>query len=315
MARPCRLQGENCFYHVTSRGDDRKKIYISEYDYKKFFEYLLTAKEKFKFHLYAWCLMTNHYHLFLETLQPNLSRIMQYINTSYTAYYNAKRRRCGHVFQGRYKSILVDQEAYFLELTRYIHLNPVKAKVVTSPGKYHWSSYKGYLNRKGDGYIDKDRIKQYLNMSSNQYRRFVLEGIGKEWDPFKNVYAGFLLGPVKFIKEKLKCLGEQIETKEFAHKKKLKEYVKKEDIIEAVAKKYGKRPEELCRMKNRPMTQKQIAIYLLKRFTGLTNKEIGEIFGMKYSAVSKAALNIRRLMPEKPELKQEVEGITSNFEA
>ena len=314
MARPYRFQGENCFYHITSRGDNRKKIFINDYDCKKFLEYLAAAKEKYKFYLYAWCLMGNHYHLLIETLRPNLSKIMQYINTSYSIYYNVKRKKSGHLFQGRYKSILIDQDSYFLELTRYIHLNPVRAKMVDKPDRYRWSSLKGHLNKKGDGYIDKDQIKRYLNMNPGQYSQFILSGIGKDNDPFKNVYAGFLLGSVKFIKEKLRDLGKQTETKEFAHKKKFKEYIEKEGIINTVAKRYGKSPQELCRMKNRPMTSKQITIYLLKRFTSLNNKEIGDIFKMKYHAISKAALNIERLIKENPEVGREVEGITSNFE-
>ena len=108
MARPYRLQSEDCFYHITSRGDDRKKIFISEYDFTKFLEYLSVAKTKFKFYVYGYCLMSNHYHLLLETTQPNISKIMHYINGSYTTYYNIKRRRSGHVFQGRFKSIVVD---------------------------------------------------------------------------------------------------------------------------------------------------------------------------------------------------------------
>lgn len=315
MARPYRLQGENCLYHITSRGDDRKKIFVNETDYGKFLEYLLTAKEKFKFYLYAYCLMGNHDHLLLETTQPNISAIMQFINTAYTTYYNTKRNRCGHLFQGRYKSILVDADSYFLELTRYIHLNPVKAKIVTSPEKYPWSSYKGYLSKKGDGIINKDEIKRYLNMTNKQYRQFVEDGINKELDPFKNVYAGFLLGKVDFIKEKLKDLSDQIETKEVAYKNKLKEYVQHENIIEAVAKKYNMSSQELCSLKRRPMTEKQIAIYLLRRFTPHTNKEVGVIFFMKYQAVSKAAHNIERLMKERSDMRIDVEEIISNFEA
>ena len=114
MARPYRLQGENCLYHITSRGDDRKKIFISDHDFNKFLEYLLIAKDKYKFHLFAYCLMSNHYHLFIETLEPNLSKIMQYINTSYTVYYNTKRKKTGHLFHGRFKSIMVDGDSYFL---------------------------------------------------------------------------------------------------------------------------------------------------------------------------------------------------------
>lgn len=162
MARPYRLQAEDCLYHITSRGDDRKKIFLNETDRRKFLEYLLSAKEKFKFYLYAYCLMGNHYHLLLETTQANISGVMQSINASYTTYYNIKRKHCGHLFQGRYKSIIVDADTYFLEITRYIHLNPVKARIVKSPEEYPWSSYKGYLNKKGDGVIDKDRIKKII---------------------------------------------------------------------------------------------------------------------------------------------------------
>jgi REP element-mobilizing transposase RayT len=140
MARPYRLQAENCLYHITSRGDDRKKIFLSETDFEKFLEYIKVAKDKFKFYLYAYCLMNNHYHLLIETTQSNLSRIMQYINTSYTIYYNGKRKRSGHLFQGRFKSIIVEADSYFTELTRYIHLNPVRAKIVDSPGIYRFSS-------------------------------------------------------------------------------------------------------------------------------------------------------------------------------
>src|SRR3989339_2220513 len=107
MSRPYRLQSEDCFYHITSRGDDRKRIFLSERDYHKFIEYISYAKAKYKFHVYAYCLMPNHYHLLLETTQANISKIMHYLNGSYTMYYNIKRKRSGHLFQGRFKSIVV----------------------------------------------------------------------------------------------------------------------------------------------------------------------------------------------------------------
>ena len=315
MARPYRLQGEGCLYHITSRGDDRKKIFLNETDYRKFLEYLKTAKERFKFYLYCYCLMGNHYHLLLETTQPNISNIMQYINTSYTTYYNIKRKRCGHLFQGRYKSILVDADAYFLELTRYIHLNPVKAKIVTVPEEYPWSSCKGYLNKKGDGLIDKDKIKKCLDMGTADYRSFLLKGIGVEYNPFKDVYAGFLLGRVDFIKDKLKSLKEQIEDKEFSYKKELSAHLNEADIIEAVAKHYRKSPKELIEMKTRPATEKKIAIYLLKRLTALTNKQIGKIFGISFSAVSKAAKDMIGLIDKDVDIRKVVEGLISSFKA
>ena len=316
MSRPYRLQGANCLYHVTSRGDDRKRIFVNETDYLKFLEYLKAAKDKFKFYLYAYCLMGNHYHLFFETTQANLSAIMHSINTAYTTYYNIKRQRCGHLFQGRYKSILVDAEAYFLELTRYIHLNPVRAKMATTPIEYKWSSYKGYLSKKGDGIIDKHEIERYLDMTPKQYDQFVAQGIDEEIDPFKNVYAGFLLGSVDFIKAKLESLKEQVEGRELSYKKELSgNKINEHDVIEAVAKHFNKSAKELIEMKSRPATEKKIAIYLIKQFTALTNNQTGKIFGITFSAVSKAAKEVALLIEKDSEIRKTARGLISTFKA
>jgi len=130
MARALRIQYEGAMYHVTARGNDGRKIFLGKRDYDKFKEYLGEAKEKYRFLLNAYVLMTNHYHLVVETPQKNLSRIMHYLNSSYTTYTNIKRNRSGHLFQGRYKAIVVDKDSYLLELSRYLHLNPVRAKMV-----------------------------------------------------------------------------------------------------------------------------------------------------------------------------------------
>ncbi len=315
MARPYRLQGANCFYHITSRGDDKKRIYISEYDYKKFLEYLLAAKEKFKFYLYSYVLMPNHYHLFIETLQPNLSKIMQYVNTSYTTYYNIKRQKCGHLFQGRYKSILVDNDAYFLELTRYIHLNPLRAKVVNKPEEYRWSSYKGYINQNGDGCIDKKQIALYLDMDMKQYMQFVMDGVNKEFDPSQNVYAGFILGKSQFIKDKLNGLKMSVQSRGISYNKELSRCIEKDDIIQYVAQKYRKTTNDLLRIRRRSIQEKKVAIYLLKKFTILTNPEIGEIFGISYSAISKAASDIAKLIENDSRIRNDINAIISRFKA
>jgi len=313
MARPCRLQGENIFYHITSRGDNRKKIYISEYDCKKFLEYVLAAKDKYKFYLYAYALMPNHYHLFIETLRPNLSRIMQYINTSYTAYYNKKRHKSGHLFQGRYKSIVVDEDNYFMELTRYIHLNPVRAGIVKLPQEYKWSSFRGYIDKRGDGYVDKEQIGQYFDMKPETYRQFVLEGVNKNDNLFRNVYAGFLLGPAKFIKDKLEYLKDQAEKEEISYRKCLNWQVEKDGVINAIVKYYGRSLEEISNDKRRPMRKKKIAIYLMKKFTNLTNNEIGKVFGMSYSAISKVEGGIKDLIQQSKGVRRDVENIVSTF--
>lgn len=314
MARPYRLQAENCVYHITSRGNERKEIFVSEGDYKRFLEYLNTAKEKFKFYLYAYCLMSNHYHLFLEIRQSNLSRIMQYLNTAYTVYFNVKRRHIGHVFQGRFKSILVDADSYFAELTRYIHLNPVKAKIVDKPEEYRWSSYNTYISDKNEAFIDKDRIKELFPISTKEYRQFVLEGINSPQSPLKNVYAGFILGGAQFIKDNLKQMQKEVKTKDFAHKRAVKNIIDPQEVINIVAKYFKLDATEMCVSNKRPMTAKKAAIYLLKRKTGLTNAQIGELFGMNYAAISKAALSFQREVDISEELMTMVKQIISNVE-
>ncbi|MGV8149826.1 MAG: transposase, partial [Alkaliphilus sp.] len=126
MARPLRIEYEGALYHITTRGNERKKIYYAEADYEKFKSYLKDAQNKYGYLLHCYALMTNHYHLLIETPYANISKVMHYINGSYTSYLNKKRERSGHLFQGRYKAILVDQDSYLLELSRYIHLNPVR---------------------------------------------------------------------------------------------------------------------------------------------------------------------------------------------
>ena len=313
MARPYRIQGENYFYHITSRGDDRKKIFISNYDYQKFLHYLLTAKTKYNFYLYAYVLMNNHYHLLIETTQPNLSKIMQYVNSAYTTYYNIKRHKCGHVFQGRYKSILVDKDSYLLELTRYIHLNPVRAKIVPRPEDFKYSSYQGYVKKAGDGYIDIKQIGEVISMSPERYRDYVLDGVGKKGTPLKGVYAGFILGKPSFIKEALQMLKEKVASKDFSYKDELRGPVEVNEIIDLISRKYDINMSEPYKMKKRRLKGKKIAIYLIKRYSNLNNEEIGKMFGISYSAASKAACSIERQMREDGRFKREIEKLNSHF--
>jgi REP element-mobilizing transposase RayT len=120
-------------------------VFFTERDYAKFAEYLAAAKEKYGCLVHAYVLMTNHYHLLIETPRPNLSRIMHFLNESYTTYINVKRRRSGHLFQGRFKALIVDRDAYLLELSRYLHLNPVRAGIAPRPEAYPFSSYRAFI--------------------------------------------------------------------------------------------------------------------------------------------------------------------------
>ena len=140
MARPLRIAYPGAYYHVTSRGNEQKHVFKSRKDREKFLNYLASATQRYGAVIHVYCLMTNHYHLLIETPEGNLSQIMRHINGAYTTYFNVKRKRSGHLFQGRFKAILVQTVAYAAELSRYIHLNPVRAGMVEKPGDYLWSS-------------------------------------------------------------------------------------------------------------------------------------------------------------------------------
>ncbi len=145
MPRPPRVEFEGALYHVITRGNNRQAIFKDEADYRTFLGLLERGKQKHPFYLYAYVLMPNHVHLLLERQTDSLSRIMQRLLTGYAQYWNRKYRKVGHVFQGRYKAILCQKDAYLSELVRYIHLNPVRAKMVRRPEDYVWSSHRAYL--------------------------------------------------------------------------------------------------------------------------------------------------------------------------
>jgi REP element-mobilizing transposase RayT len=148
MGRPLRIEYAGAWYHVTSRGNEQKDVFKSRADREKFLSYLESATVRYGAVIHAWCLMGNHYHLLLETPSGNLSQIMRHINGAYTNYFNAKRKRAGHLFQGRYKAILVEADQYATELARYLHLNPVRAGIVDRPEAYEWSSHREYLGQR-----------------------------------------------------------------------------------------------------------------------------------------------------------------------
>ena len=147
MARKPRVEYPGAFYHVMTRGNRKEAIFKDDKDRLRFLRKVLEYKERYGFILYAYILMKNHIHLLIETRDAALSKIMQGLLQSYTQWYNGKYRTVGHLFQGRYKSILCDKKVYLLNLIRYIHLNCVRAGLVRDPGEYKWSSHRIYLGR------------------------------------------------------------------------------------------------------------------------------------------------------------------------
>ena len=171
MARKPRIEFEGAFYHVIARGNHRQKIFKDEEDFTRYVEIISDYKGQYKYRLYAYVLMNNHVHLLIETWEVPLSRILQGINQRYTMYYNKKYKTVGHLFQGRYKGILCDRDEYLLRLVKYIHLNPVRAKVVERMQEYRWSSHNGYIEKSGGGIIDRDQVLRMFSEDRTTARR------------------------------------------------------------------------------------------------------------------------------------------------
>jgi len=178
---PCIIFDSLWSDNITSRGNLREKVFFEDSDRKRFLEILRRTKERFGYLLHAYVLMDNYYHLILETPLSNIAQIMQNINTSYTVYVNRKYNRSGHLFQGRYKSIIVEKDSYLLELSRSIHLNPVRAKIVDSPERHKWSSFGNYSGSRMDKLVDITDILSYFSAKRKEaigsYRGFLLSSL------------------------------------------------------------------------------------------------------------------------------------------
>ena len=245
MARPLRIEYEGALYHVTARGNERKRIYFTKTDYGKFREYIEGAQEKYGCLLHAYVFMTNHYHMIIETPKPNISKVMHYINGSYTTYINKKRDRSGHLFQGRYKAVLIDRDNYLLELSRYIHLNPVRAHIVEKPEEFFNSSYASYIGNRKDDIVHHDQILKMISMDKKSapklYREFVENGIGEDLEnPLTKTYGGSILGEKIFIKQALSRLkAGVVSRKETSHRRLLESTYQPDVIVNAVSVFFG----------------------------------------------------------------------------
>lgn len=203
MARPLRLEFPGAFYHVTARGDGCEAIYLDASDFQDFLAVFEHVCERYNWRCHAWCLMTNHYHLVIETPDGNLSRGMRQLNGLYTRYFNQRHRRVGHVFQGRYKAILVDADAYLLELARYVVLNPVRASMVKTAGQWRWSSYRQMIGKAAAPlwFVGEQILTQFATQRDTAQRRyiqFVADGL-KQSAVWKNLRNQIYLGDEQFV--------------------------------------------------------------------------------------------------------------------
>jgi putative transposase len=271
MARPLRLEFAGALYHITSRGDRQDDIYENDDDREAFLSVIDGVCETYNWVCHAYCLMSNHYHLLIETPDANLSRGMRQLNGIYTQTFNRAHGRVGHVFQGRYKAILVEKESYLLELSRYIVLNPVRAGMVPMAKDWPWSSYRATVGQiKVPDYLNVDWVlagfAKRKSVAIERYKQFIAQGKGlpSPWILLRNqIY----LGTEQFV-EKMqslvdggKVLTEIPSSQRRAMPKALSEY-------EASSK------------------DRNTAIVSSYLSGGYTQKEIGDYFGLHYSSVS-----------------------------
>jgi REP element-mobilizing transposase RayT len=306
MARPLRIIFPGAFYHITSRGNERKTVFKSKRDREKFLEYLESATQRYDARIHAYCLMDNHYHLLLETPSGNLPQIMRHINGAYTTYFNVKRGRSGHLFQGRYKAILVDIDEYAKELSRYIHLNPVRAKMVEAPEDYDWSSYKFYIGKESPAsWLYREFILGYfgkkVSSAQKRYQIFVNALAAQEYNsPLDEVVSSTLLGSADFIAFiKANYLSAKKPDKELPALKELVIKISMQDIFEEV---------ELVFSKDRALTR-NVKIYLCQRFTGKKLKEIGSHFGIGESGVSQVCRRVAQRIEKDKKLKKKIDKL------
>lgn len=163
MARPLRIEFPGALYHVTSRGDRREPVFVDDTDREALLAVVAQAMQRFDAQVLAYCLMGNHYHFVLHTRQANLSRLMRHVNGVYTQLFNGRHGKVGHLFQGRFNAVLVDREAYLLEVCRYVELNPVRADMVSEPAAWPWSSYRAHVGEATTpAWLDTDGLHGYM---------------------------------------------------------------------------------------------------------------------------------------------------------
>lgn len=310
----------NAVYHVYARGNRKDRVFFEDRDRHVFLEKFEEALEKYSMICYAYCLMSNHYHLLLRTPKANISQGIHYLNSAYANWVKAKHALVGVIFQGRYKTILVDAANYALTLAAYIPLNPVRAKIVKNPDEYRWSSYAFQIGLRSPGQMrfDPTFILDLLDPDPREaavkFERFVLEHIDME-SPFKNLYKGCVLGDKEFvesIKKRIQARGPDREIPATADPDETGSPKNASDRLERVtsivAKVMGVQGIPPGRENHRNLAR-DIALYALRRHSPLTLKEIGKRFVMDYVAVHQAVARLTKRLEDEPWLREKVNEV------
>jgi len=287
MSRPLRIQYPGALYHVISRGQERGAIVRDDADREKRLEWLRRTVETYGWRLHAFVQMTNHEHLFVQTPEPNLAAGMQYLNGSYTGYFNRRHGRSGHLFEGRYRGHLVEELGYYLEVSRYIHLNPVRAGIVDRPEKWRWSSYLGYHRaRYVLPWVTYDAVlgefAREENAARRAYVRFVLAALNQPpASPFAEAVEGLLVGSGEFVERIRKLLQEKPADKAVPQLEHLRHRPSLDHIGTVVAGHFGQEAAAWQPGTRSDDASRAVAVFLARRRFGYPSREVAEAFGFR----------------------------------
>lgn len=281
MARPLRIEYEGAVYHVTTCGNSGTDIFLDDADRTRFLGILEATIERFGWLCYAYCLMTNHYHLLIETPAPNLSRGMRHLNGVYTQWFNRKHSRSGHLVQGRFKSIVVEKEGYLLELARYVVLNPVRAQIVRSARDWRWSSYRATTGQvESPEFLTTNWLLSQFGAdyeaAVRAYRAFVKQG--RDVDVWEDVRSGILMGSDSFVQSLRPLLRDVEENREFCREERLATRPTLKELFADV-------PDKATRNER---------IHSAVRTHQYKLKEVGDHLGLCYSTISVIAKRVEQ---------------------
>lgn len=280
MARPLRIELAGGLYHITARGNQREAIYLDDGDRRRWLDLLGEVCDRFRWRCHAYCQMTNHYHFVVETPEGNLARGMRQLNGVYTQFINRTYRRVGHVFQGRYKAILVEKDSYLLELSRYVVLNPVRAQMVADVGEWPWSSYRVMIGEEpAPPWLETDWLLGQFGRDRDQairgYRDFVRAGVGLPsiWNVVRDQV---FLGSEAFTERLKRSLSSERDLREVPR-------IQRRPLAKPL--------EHYLRLPDRRQ-----AMALAYRSGGYTMQQIADAFGVHYATVSRAVCAAERVL-------------------
>jgi REP element-mobilizing transposase RayT len=293
MARAWRIEFEGALYHVLSRGNERRAIFFEDDDRQLFLDALGEMAESFELDIFAYVLMENHYHLLLRTRRANLSRAMQWLGVAYTNRLNARHGRSGHLFQGRFKSMLVQNDAYLLQLSYYIHRNPLRAKMVKRLADYRWSSYRAYAygNRTAQWLDTEAILSQVVNVADphKAYREKTQRYAREEGQLWEDLRHGFILGTEQFVGEIKKRFLPASAHRDIPQQKALAQAVDVNAVLAKAAAFLGCDAMEFksfARAPKRRVLERDLLIYAVWLLGVRTHSQIGALFALSGSAVS-----------------------------